>query len=160
MAEPILNGIKSYLVRSFSENEGWLLDLKSEATPLTLYAYALCPHLRLPLPKNWREVSAECNRMASAGNHNVLKRFFGVMNASYAAQSLQDSEFGREASAFISSQLAALPTREEIDSLGVVDLAAFIRSVAYGVNWLDRRLMPTVSVRATDAVRAWNGEGA
>jgi hypothetical protein len=157
-AEPILNGIRSYLTRSFSENEGWLLDLKGETTPLTLYAYALCPALRMPLPANWRDVSAECNRIAVEGTFNVLKRFFGVMNATYAASSLNDSEFDGEAARFVSSQLAALPTHDEIDCLSLVDLAGFLRSIAYGVDWLDRRFMAPVSVRATETITAWDEE--
>ena len=158
-AEPILSGIREFLTRSFIENEGWLLDLRGEVTPLTLYSYALCPALRIPLPANWRGVSTECNQLAAASTENVLKRFFGIMNATYAARSLEDSEFSLKASEFVSSQLATLPTQDQINSLGVVDLAGFLRSIAYGVDYLDRLFMASMSVRATNTIYGWNREG-
>jgi hypothetical protein len=159
VAEPMLDGIRAYLTRSFVENDGWLLDLEGEVTPLTLYGYALCRPLGIQLPKDWRTVSEQCHELATAGTHSILKRFFGVMNAAYAARSVADHEFDQQASGFISSQLAVLPTSGDLDSLGVVDLAAFLRSIAYGVAWLDHRFMPALTIPATVAVSNWTGEG-
>jgi hypothetical protein len=64
-AEPILSGIREFMVSSFAKNDGWLHNREDEKTSLTLYSYALCPALHIPLPRNCKEVGEECNRIAA-----------------------------------------------------------------------------------------------
>ncbi len=151
-AEPILRGIREFLIRSFADNEGWLVDLNAARTPITLYAYALCPALHIPLPITWREVTAECNRLASSSSRSVLKRFFGVMNAAYAGHSLDDADFSLMASEFVARQLATLPTDEDVDHMAVRDVAGLLRSLLYGVDWLDEKFASSMRAAIIDAL--------
>ncbi|HEV2373284.1 MAG TPA: TIR domain-containing protein [Streptosporangiaceae bacterium] len=151
-AEPILNGIRDFLIRSFTAYDGWLLDGAGKKTPLTLFSYALCPGLDAPLPINWRDVGAECLRMSSQLTGRVLTRFFGVMNAAYAAHSTRDEDFTNTAVEFARAQLASLPSVSELDRLEAVDLAGLLRSIAYGVDLADRRFAPSISAATAAAL--------
>ena len=62
LAAPLLDGIRSFLRRMLADNGGKLLDHQGRLTQRTLYGYALCPMLSLPLPVAWREVARARSR--------------------------------------------------------------------------------------------------
>lgn len=154
-AEPILTRIREFLIRSFTTHEGWLVDLNGRSTPLTLFCYALCPALHIPLPRDWRTIGAECMRLSSLRTDRTLSRFFGIMNAANAAGSIVDSDFTDTASDFVRAQLVNLPSDRDLDQLQRPDLAGLLRSVAYGVNLLDTRFGSAMTVATNEALDSW-----
>ena len=159
-AEPILNSIRDFMIRSYTDHDGWLVDLRGRRTPLTLFSYALCPSLSIPLPVEWRTISAECMKISSSQlSGRVLTRFFGVMNAAYAARSIRDDDFTRRATEFVRRQLQRLPTAADLDQLQAPDIAGLLRSVAYGIDLIDGRLWSSIRVATMEALDSWNEQG-
>lgn len=158
-AEPILEGIRSFLIQSYTTYEGWLVSGERKRSPLTLFSYALCPALRIPLPRQWRETAQECMRMSSRDSGISLVRFFGILNAAYSAWSIDDERYTSLAVQFVREQLQRLPSASQLDELTVPDLAALLRSIAYGVNLIDRRFDPIIRMSVAENVRHWNHEG-
>jgi len=159
-AEPILNGIRDFMIRSYTAHDGWLVDLHGRRTPLTLFSYALCPGLRIPLPIEWRNISAECMNIASSqASGRILTRFFGVMNAAYAARSIRDDDFTGRATVFVRNQLQSLPTATDLDRLQAPDIAGLLRSVAYGVDLIDSRLWSSIRLATMETLDSWNEQG-
>jgi len=88
-----------------------------------------------------------------------LRPFFGVMNAAYAARSSQDDDFTETAVEFVRRQLQALPAATELDQLQPHDIAGLLRSVAYGIDLIDRRLWSSIRVATMDALESWDDQG-
>jgi hypothetical protein len=98
-------------------------------------------------------------RISSEDSGISLVRFFGVMNAAYAAWSIGNEEFTGLAVSFVREQLLRLPGPAELDGLTIPDLAALLRAVAYGVNLVDRRFDPIIRVSVANALQNWNDKG-
>src|SRR5215831_8341056 len=158
-AEPILNGIRDFIIRCYTAHDGWLVDLHGRRTPLTLFSYALCPGLGIPLPSEWRSIGAECMHISSQLTGRILIRFFGVMNAAYAARSIQDDTFTRTAIEFVRRQFQSLPPVSDLERLQSHDLAGLLRSVAYGVDLIDRRLSSSIRSATLEVLDSWDDQG-
>lgn len=158
-AEPILSGIREFMIRSYTDHDGWLVDVAGRRTPLTLFSYALCLGLGIPLPREWRSIGAECMSISSQLSGRVLTRFFGVMNAAYAAQSIRDDDFTATAVDFVRRQLNSLPDAAELDRLRPHDLAGLLRSVAYGTDLIDRGLWSSIRTATMNTLDGWDSQG-
>ena len=89
----------------------------------------------------------------------MLTRFFGVMNAAYAARSIRDDDFTGTATEFVRRQLQSLPTATDLDQLQGPDIAGLLRSVAYGIDLIDSRLWSSIRVATIEAMNSWNEQG-
>lgn len=134
-AAQILDGIKHYIWKNLKNNSGFLLDLNSEPTAITLYAYALAPALHLALPYNWRECVKQCIVMLEKET-NLLARCFGIMNLAYLSRTNDDPEIKNLATGFVNNELRNLWEKKELFATNARDLSIWGRSFIYGYRFL------------------------
>jgi hypothetical protein len=151
-AEPVLAGIRRYLVRALNQHDGWLVDMAGRRAPITLFAYAVCPALSIPLPANWRQVAAEVFSMFPAGQYGQLTRYFAVMNAWYVYAVTQDVEFGAEARQFAVEFLSKLPSLGSGEGWTARDLAALQHALTCAARMADPRLVRFIDSAAVAAI--------
>ncbi|GAA1813940.1 TIR domain-containing protein [Planosporangium flavigriseum] len=156
-AEPVLAGIREFLIRSLDRNRGWLVDLQGNPTPQTLYAFALCSALAIPFPANWRTVTEKSFEMLTAGAFGMVTRCFGVMNAWYIYATRKDEAFRADAAQFAQGEAGALARHLDATALGALDIAAVQRALDCTVRLTDHRLSRFVApaVRAAASKVDW-----
>ncbi len=152
-AQQLLTRIRGFFVRTFQSNKGWLVDINGDRSPITVYSFALCPLLSVPLPGAWREIAETALNMLRGKRYDLITRSFGLMNAAYLSTSLQDSEFEKIAEEYARKTLESTLSESKVDSLCPRDIAALQRAVVYGLRLIDERLHVSVSQVAAAAVR-------
>lgn len=135
MAASILDGIKYYIGNSFKNNSGFLLDLNSKPTTMTLYAYALAAALHLGLPRNWKDCTQKCIDDLKS-ERNLLSKCFGIMNVSYFSSTYYNPEIKELSVDFVSSQLGFLWEKRDLFVNNARDLSIWARSFIYGYKLL------------------------
>jgi hypothetical protein len=139
VAEQILVGIRGYLRRALTRRDGRLMNLAGHVTPLTLYGYAICPSLSLPLPQAWRKVAAEAIDLLARPDCALPTRCFGVMNCAYLSFVTGDTEFQTVARRHVAAELATLTDNLLLSVSGARDISLILRALVYGVRLLDDR---------------------
>ena len=136
-AAPVLEGIRGFLHRTLAANDGMLRDQEGRPTQRTLYGYALCPMLSLPLPPNWLEVARTVLENVAADPGPTLTRCFAMMNCAYLGAQSPDPAFPQMASEWVTEELSQVCAL--VEDPDPVRSALALRAVAYGVELIDTR---------------------
>lgn len=137
LAAPLLDGIRCFLGRTLADNGGKLLDHQGRLTQRTLYGYALCPMLSLPLPVAWPEVAQAVLDAVAADRSPSLTRCFAMMNCAYFG-SRGPEVFRPSAADWVSRELDLVVAL--VEDPDPVRSALALRALAYGAELIDPRL--------------------
>lgn len=135
-AKLILDGIKQYLYNSFKANSGYLLNLQSQPSNITLFGYALSKPLHITLPQNWLECVKCCVQKLNHEN-NLMARCLGVMNLYYLCRMNNNVELRRMSYEHVRKELEYLWNQRKLLSLNARDVSIFGRCFVYGYRLLN-----------------------
>lgn len=135
-AELILDGIRDYLYNSFNAHSGFLLNLQSQPSNITLLGYALSKPLHITLPKNWLDCVNNCVQKLKQEN-NLMARCLGVMNLYYLCRMNNNVELRQLSYEHVSKELEYLWTQRDLFSSNARDISIFGRCFIYGYRLLN-----------------------
>lgn len=135
-AKIILNGITQYIENCFKKHSGFLPDLYSQPSKMTLLAYALAKPLRIALPPNWIECVVHCIENLKKEN-NWLLRAFGIMNLHYITRMHNNTELHKLASEHVGHELALIWDERERFFSNARDISVFGRTFLYGYRFIN-----------------------
>ena len=130
-AQLILAGIAAYFENSFSKHSGFLLDIYSQPSKITLLSYALAKPLRIALPPNWLECVHYCATILKQEN-NWLLRAFGVMNFYYLGRMHNNMDLRQLSSEHVAHELELMWDKRSQFLSNARDVSIFGRSFLYG----------------------------
>jgi hypothetical protein len=132
-AQAILTGLRRYLVNNLKHNDGWLLDVNRNRSDMTLYAYAMLPALRVPLPRNWLENTRMIYSDIMASRAASIAGCRTFTNSFLLARLRLSSAFARQASAYANEELPALVSWL-MSERPIAELAFGMRALLYGLE--------------------------
>jgi len=135
-AKSILDGITNYLYNSFNAHSGFLLNLQSQPSNMTLLGYALSKPLHITLPQNWLDCVNYCVQKLNQEN-NMMARCLGVMNLYYLCRMNNNVELRQLSYEHVSKELEYLWTQRNLFSSNARDISIFGRCFAYGYRLLN-----------------------
>lgn len=149
-AEPLLGGVRDFLLRSLNDH-GRLLDPQGDTSQRTLYGFALCPALSLPLPAGWQDTVAEALTAAAEPDTSPMNRCFAVMNCAFLYSTTADATFGALARTWAATQLELITAPAVLTSTDAVTVSLALRALAYGVELIAPRSSGYVRAAARSA---------
>lgn len=136
VATTILAGIREHLVRQLRRNEGWLHDIFGKRTPLTLYGFALCRPLAIPLPPNWQKVVGEVMTILDSASR--ILQCFGLINLAYLHSTARNESVLDGTRKYAIERLSSLATASAAED-SPHESAAALRVLVSGLRLLDER---------------------
>ncbi len=135
-ANSILDGIASYIDRNFRQQAGFLLNLQSQPSKITLLAYALTKPLRIPLPPNW----LECTKTVIDDfkeEQNWLLRAFGIMNLHYMSRLQENPDLRLLTHQYVGNELESIWKERDRFLSDARDVSILGRSLLYGYRLIN-----------------------